>query len=79
MLLDVSTVIENIGGFKSTRIKLDIENYAKRRNLGFGKILGLIRLAIVGELSGPDLFETIEIVGQTASIKRIKALANFLP
>ena len=78
-LFSVSTVIENIGVFKSAQIKLDIENYAKRRNLGFGKVLGLIRLAIVGELSGPDLFETIEIVGQTASIKRIKALANFLP
>lgn len=78
-LFGVSTVIENIGVFKSTKIKLDIENYAKGRNLGFGKVLGLIRLAIVGELSGPDLFETIEIVGQTASIKRIKALANFLP
>ena len=77
-LLDVSTVIENIGVFNSTSVKLDVENYVKKRDLGFGKVLGLIRLAIVGELAGPDLFETIEIVGQTVSIKRIKVLANFL-
>ena len=77
-LLDVSTVIENTGVFNSTSVKLDVENYVKKRDLGFGKVLGLIRLAIVGELAGPDLFETIEIVGQTVSIKRIKVLANFL-
>ena len=46
--------------------------------LSFGKILGLIRLAIVGKLSGADLFMTLEIIGKKNAIKRIEALISHI-
>tara|TARA_B100001059_G_scaffold168523_1_gene168305 strand:- start:22 stop:1530 length:1509 start_codon:yes stop_codon:yes gene_type:complete len=64
--------------FNSKNIQNTLENSAKDSGLVFGKVLGLIRLAIIGELSGADLFQTIELIGKKISIKRIKDLASFL-
>jgi hypothetical protein len=35
-------------------------------------------LAIIGELSGVDLFETIKLIGKENSVARIRNLASFL-
>jgi glutamyl-tRNA synthetase len=64
--------------FNSKNIQNTLENSAKDSSLVFGKVLGLIRLAIIGELSGADLFQTIELIGKKNSVKRIKDLASFL-
>ena len=46
--------------------------------LNFGKVLGLVRLAVVGKLSGADLFMTLEIIGKNSAIKRIEALVSHI-
>ncbi len=55
-----------------------MQDYTEKNSLPFGKVLGLIRIAIVGELSGANLFEIIEILEKEEAIKRVEALANYL-
>ena len=66
----------------STRIGPDLIDIGTRRSSRNWHYLHLYnpRITSPGSVmpSFPFLFETIEIVGQTASIKRIRALANFL-
>jgi len=38
----------------------------------------LLRIAIVGELKGPDLFSIIKIIGKNVSLKRIENLMSKL-
>ena len=38
----------------------------------------LLRIAIVGELKGPDLFSIINIIGKNVSLKRIENLMSKL-
>ena len=38
--------------------------------------MGLFRLSIVGELTGPDLFQLISLLGKETSLKRIALLED---
>ena len=77
-LTKIVALFSDLKVFNSKNIQNTLENSAKDSSLVFGKVLGLIRLAIIGELSGADLFQTIELIGKKNSVKRIKDLASFL-
>ena len=55
-----------------------VEALVKEKEWGFGKVLGLFRLSIVGELSGPDLFEVVSIIGKQEVLERLHALKDHL-
>ena len=58
--------------------KESLENVVKNNMWGFGKVLGLIRLSVVGNLSGPDLFKTIDLLGKKECISRLNLLKKTL-
>ena len=70
--------IENCKQFEAKEIKISLEKFSKQAGLEFGKALKTLRLGIVGELSGADLFKTIEIIGKTATKERMAALGLFI-
>jgi len=78
ILKAVARIFLNSSVFSASYLKADVEVFAKDMSLSFGKVLGLIRIAIVGELSGAGLFEIVEIIEKTEAIKRVEALANYL-
>lgn len=49
-----------------------LENAAASVNIGVGKIMQALRVAITGNASGPDLMMTMEIIGKEEVIKRIQ-------
>jgi glutamyl-tRNA synthetase len=59
-------------------LKEHLKALSKEKDWGFGKILGLLRLSIVGDLSGPDLFEIISLIGKETCVKRILSLISVL-
>jgi glutamyl-tRNA synthetase len=59
-------------------LKEHLKTLSKEKDWGFGKILGLLRLSIVGDLSGPDLFEIISLIGKETCIKRVLSLISVL-
>jgi glutamyl-tRNA synthetase len=63
-LLEINSCLLETNDFKAKKIKIAIERFTKSSSLNFGKILGLIRLAVVGKLSGADLFMILEIIGK---------------
>ena len=42
--------------------------------MGFGKVMMPLRLALVGSLQGPDVFEIAFLIGKHETLKRIKNL-----
>ena len=64
-------------------INYSIENLQERikgwitsNDIGFGKVMMPLRLALVGDLQGPDVFEIMFLIGKDESIKRIENLIN---
>ena len=47
-------------------------------DLGFGKVMKPVRLAICGNLNGPSLFEIMGVLGKEITLSRLRmALNNF--
>ncbi len=55
-----------------------LESAAASVNIGVGKIMQALRVAITGNGSGPDLMMTMEIIGKDAVIKRLDHAVNTL-
>ena len=75
---EIISCLENCENFNSKKIKSFLEVSIRASGSSFGKILGLVRLAIIGELSGADLFQTMELIGKVSSLKRLRAFASFI-
>lgn len=55
----------------SETIKSKIQEFAAEKNLGMGKVMMPLRLALVGELKGPDVPDIMEILGFEETTRRI--------
>ena len=55
-------------------IKPSLEVLVKRNEWNFGKVMGLFRLSLVGDLSGPDLFQIVSLLGKETCSFRIGLL-----
>ncbi|MDO4224389.1 MAG: glutamate--tRNA ligase [Bergeyella zoohelcum] len=58
--------------FTADVLKKKIHDFAEGKSLGMGKVMMPLRLALVGELKGPDVPDILEILGKEESINRIK-------
>jgi len=57
-------------------LKTVIINYGSQNNIKLGLLMQTLRTAIVGELSGPDIFLIIKILGKSVTLQRIKNLMS---
>ncbi len=51
---------------------------AEELNIGKGKLIHPVRLAVTGVTAGPGLFELLEVIGKESSIKRMNKAAEFI-
>jgi len=60
--------------FQSEILKNLIHDFAAEKELGMGKVMMPLRLALVGELKGPDVPDIMNIIGKEKTIERIEKL-----
>lgn len=75
--------IKGIGAYLISMVEEDLENLkenisskANELDLGMGNFLQVLRVAVVGSLSGPDLIPLIKLVGKDVTLRRLKRLMN---
>lgn len=56
--------------------KSKIQEWNENEKLPFGAIMQSLRLAIVGNLSGPDIFDVCEILGNQVTLRRLEKFYN---
>ncbi len=57
-------------------LKNELLSFGSEQGISFGNIMKSLRLCLVGNLSGPDLFKIIEILGPEETLNRIESLTN---
>ena len=72
IMKDLITVLFNIDDFTSSTIETTVKEWLTKNELGFGKVMPPFRLALVGAMSGPHLFDIAEIIGKEETINRIE-------
>lgn len=69
-------VLSNVSTFEPAELKQAIHDFAETKDLGMGKVMMPLRLALVGELKGPDVPDILQILGKEESVLRIKNAVN---
>ncbi|MEM9646866.1 MAG: glutamate--tRNA ligase [Bacteroidota bacterium] len=72
LMLNIIEVLENTSEFTSPTIEKNIKDWVTANDLPFGKIMGPLRLSLVGDMKGPHVFDILELLGKTESQNRIK-------
>jgi len=65
--------MEEMGQWTSSSLESTIKSYIADHELSFGQIMPILRLGACGTMKGPDLFETMELLGQDTVINRMNA------
>ena len=71
-LTNIADMLEALTPFDRQQAHDQTMDYITSHELGVGQIMNCIRLSIVGDTVGIDLFEMIDMLGKDESIKRIR-------
>lgn len=66
------SILESIDDFTVEKVQHKVKGWITDSGIGFGKVMMPLRLALVGSLQGPDLFEIMYLIGKNETIKRIE-------
>ncbi|EKF56777.1 glutamyl-tRNA ligase [Galbibacter marinus] len=68
----VAMVIESVNDFNSQTIEETVKSWISEKELSFGQVMPPLRLALVGEMKGPHVFDIIDLLGKTQTLDRIQ-------
>lgn len=72
LMYELTKIIEDISDFSAVNVSGIVKSWITGKEIGFGKIMMPLRIALVGSLQGPDVFEIASLVGKKETIRRIE-------
>jgi len=70
--------IEKITDFSTENVTSEVKAWITSKEIGFGKVMMPLRLALVGSLSGPDVYEIASILGKEETVLRLNNAIEML-
>ncbi|WP_431133034.1 glutamate--tRNA ligase [Psychroserpens mesophilus] len=74
ILTKVKELVDGVEDFTVKNLQDAVKNWITSNEIGFGKVMMPLRLALVGALQGPDVFDIIYMIGKAETISRIDNL-----
>lgn len=71
-------IINSVEDFSVETLQTEIKGWITSNEIGFGKVMMPLRLALVGALQGPDVFDIMFMIGKAETIKRIQQIVSIL-
>ncbi|SRX52600.1 glutamate--tRNA ligase [Aequorivita sp. CIP111184] len=78
LLQKVVSILNTSENFSAENISEKVKGWITSENIGFGKVMMPLRLALVGEMKGPDVFDILSILGKEESISRIEKAIDYI-
>ena len=78
ILQNLISIVNNIEDFTVENLQTEIKGWITGNEIGFGKVMMPLRLALVGALQGPDVFDIMYMIGKNESVKRIENVISTL-
>mgnify|MGYP000905974538 FL=1 len=76
LMLQLITVLETADDSSVEALQDTVKGWITRNEIGFGKIMMPLRVALVGALEGVDVFDIMYLIGSSETIKRIQTLMD---
>lgn len=78
LMTELRAIISKIDVFEVETLQKDIKGWITGNEISFGKVMMPLRLALVGDLKGPDVFDIMFMIGKNETIKRIEKVIGTL-
>lgn len=78
LLTEFSEKLKGISTFDSHSIHEEIKTFVAEKEIGFGKLMMPVRLAMVGSLQGPDVPVIMELIGKEEVLNRLNLICSKL-
>ncbi|MAP55671.1 glutamate--tRNA ligase [Altibacter sp.] len=78
ILSEIIALLKSETDFSAPNLSDKIKGWITQNDIGFGNVMMPMRLALVGEMKGPDVFEIAAILGKDETIRRLEAAKSFI-
>ena len=78
ILEHVLSIVKSIDDFSVENLQTEIKGWITSNEIGFGKVMMPLRLALVGALQGPDVFDIMYMIGKHESVQRLDKAISLL-
>ncbi len=78
LMKELIVKIEGISDFSTENATTEIKAWITAKEIGFGKVMMPLRLALVGSLSGPDVYEIAATLGREETVARLNKAIEVL-
>lgn len=72
----IVNILSSQEDFSSANTEHIVKEFITNNGFSLGQVMPLIRLALVGDMKGPHIFDIAEIIGKDETIKRLEKLKN---
>ncbi len=76
LMVELISIINSIEDFSVEVLQKQIKSWIVNKEIGFGKVMMPLRLALVGALKGPQVFDIMYMIGKVETIKRIEKVIH---
>ncbi|NKI31224.1 glutamate--tRNA ligase [Croceivirga thetidis] len=78
LMSSLSQELETVQQFSSANIESTTKSWIEEKGHSFGKVIAPFRLALVGDLKGPHLFDIASLIGKEETLNRLTTAINKL-
>lgn len=71
LMQELKNLLEKQDDFSEEHLKATVKPWIEAKGVGFGKVMQPLRLALVGEMRGPDVFHIASSIGKLECLKRL--------
>jgi glutamyl-tRNA synthetase len=65
-------ILKDTSAFNQELLSAKVKSWITEAGIGFGSVMQPLRLSLVGEMKGPDVFAIMEILGKDETIERLE-------
>ncbi|MGJ8591466.1 MAG: glutamate--tRNA ligase [Aquaticitalea sp.] len=76
LMSELAQTISHVSDFTVQNLQTDVKAWIGKKEVGFGKVMQPLRLALVGAMQGPDVFDIIFMIGKAETVQRIENLVE---
>jgi glutamyl-tRNA synthetase len=76
LMLELISIVNGIDEYTLENLQTHIKGWITTNEIGFGKVMMPLRLALVGALQGPDVFNIMFLIGKIETLNRIEKLMH---
>jgi len=74
LMTELISIINTVEDYTVENLQTQIKGWITANEIGFGKVMMPLRLALVGALQGPDVFDIMYMIGKAETVGRIESL-----